>query len=313
MADLPDELPEFPPDPSSPPAPETRIPYVEDLVSWLGIAWIVAFLAGLWGAMLGIGKFGLSEFLFLLCGAIVLGKVAFETMRDKTRNRFLALIIVVFTVASLEFCVMHWTNGLAAQVKQEEKETREQKAKLAQLDTLPDQMQAMRNEQAIEQAREQQKMDDIGSDNKDLKGAIEKKDALLAAIAQHQYFSPQIVVASVGPSEIRITNNGQSTIVILRMIDDGSVQTYFPTPDSLAKNSYAGFTYSPARKSVLVSRAQYDPVTMDYRTSVDASLLIQTEDKKNYTISFTVTFLIKDGDISNSFVHQNPTVEITPQ
>jgi hypothetical protein len=63
-----------------------KLPYIEDLVSWLGIAWIIAFLAGLWGAMLGIGKFGLSEFLFLLCGAIILGKAGRDDARQKPKQ-----------------------------------------------------------------------------------------------------------------------------------------------------------------------------------------------------------------------------------
>ncbi len=87
---------------------------------------------------------------------------------------------VLTLVVSTEYYVLHWTNNLAI-------EAGEQQKRLAQLDQIPTlnhELNAMRNDNSIAQARAQQQVSDIGQTNDDLKASIEKKDAQLATIAE---------------------------------------------------------------------------------------------------------------------------------
>jgi hypothetical protein len=283
-----------------------RLPYVDDVVSWLGIAWIVAFLAGLWGAMIGVGKFGLSEFLFLLCGAIVLVKVVSETMRDPTRKRVIALVICLVVIASVEFLVIRWTNGLAVEAK-------EQQNRLKQLDKIPgltQQLADLKQQEIVDQTKAQQQVSDIGKANNDLKSSIEKKDAVLASIAKDQYalnFTPQVTVYSQdSPDTVIAVNNGKTNVIIEQWIIDGEVtQLPFSGPSMLIPSANISFMLGDEGKANIPRRAAGAD-----RFGVECSITIRTQDKKLYSLPFTWVFRMKDSAVASSFTIPHPIVEM---
>jgi cell division protein FtsB len=285
-----------------------KLPYIEDLVSWLGIAWIIAFLAGLWGAMLGIGKFGLSEFLFLLCGAIILGKVAVETMRDRTRSRFVALILVLLAVASLEFYVMHWTNGLAVEASQ-------QQDRLKKLDDIPglqSQLQALKQQQIIDAATSKQQVSDIGQDNKDLKGSIEKKDAILAAIAKEQLdlnYAPEVTITTNDTKDtIFVMNNGKTNVVLYGFDIDMMSVGGEKIPQTIAPTTSTRFSAGEqTEKNILATAQQENLATVSH----DGTAYLRTQNKRSYSLGFSINYAIKDGAITKVFVVDHSIVEIT--
>src|ERR1035437_6203028 len=73
--------------------------------------------------------------------------------------------------------------------------------------------------QAVEQGKLEQKLGDIGDDNKRLKTSIEEKDKTLAEIAREQYalnFTPQVTVYTQNlPDQLFFMNNGKTNVEIL--------------------------------------------------------------------------------------------------
>lgn len=285
-----------------------KLPYIEDLVSWLGIAWIIAFLAGLWGAMLGIGKFGPSEFMFLLCGAIILGKVAVETMRDRTLRRFVVLALVLLGIALLEFYVMRWTNGISVEAGQ-------QKERLKKLDDIPglqSQLQALKQQQIIDAATSKQQVSDIGHDNKDLKGSIEKKDAILAAIAKEQLdlnYVPEITItASDTKDTIFVMNNGKTNVVLNGFEIDTMSVGGDKLPQTIAPTTSTRFRAEEQNEKSILAQAQQGNLAV---VSHDGTAYLRTQNKKNYSLGFSINYAIKDGAIEKVFIVDHSIVEIT--
>jgi hypothetical protein len=280
-----------------------KLPYIEDLVSWLGIAWIVAFLAGLWGAMLGIGKFGLSEFLFLLCGAIILWKVAVETIRDRTRSRLVALILVLLGVASLEFYVLHWTNNLAVEAVQQQERLR----KLDDIPGLTRQLQTLKQQQAVDMATSKRQIDDIGQDNKDLKGSIEKKDAILAAIAKEQLdlnYAPEVVITtSDSIHQFYVINSGKTNIELYWLSISRMTVSGDSFPQTIAPNANARFIYEEENEKKIL--AMNLP-----QVSYEGEAHLRTSNNKQYAMSFTVSFNMKDGAITKVIIIDHSIVEL---
>ena len=225
-----------------------KLPYVKDLASWLGIAWIVAFLAGLWGVMIGVGKFEISEFLFLVCGAIVLIKVGHETMRHRTKKRLIALIACLLIVSLTEYGVILWTGGLSV-------EAQEQKRRLSQLDQIPTlttQLDDLKNAEKIAEAKSQQQVDDIAKENRDLKASIDKKDAALVQIAKEQYslnFFPQVLASTEGKiDEVQIINNGKTNVDLYEIDVEKVPQDTKTVPALIVQGARVGFQLSEQQK-----------------------------------------------------------------
>jgi hypothetical protein len=109
---------------------DVAVPYVQDLFSWLGVGWIIAIFLGLWGAMIGIGKFAISDLFLAISGLIVVSKILVDALHTKTVTRWICLGVAALLICSAEYGVFHWTEGLFS-------EARTQQERLQQLDVLP--------------------------------------------------------------------------------------------------------------------------------------------------------------------------------
>lgn len=285
-----------------------KLPYIRALVSWEGIAWIVAFLAGFWGVMIGTGNFGLSAVCFLFCGAMVIAKIGYETMRDWSLKRIIASVAVLIVVVVVEYGTIHWTNGLSV-------EASEQQARLSKLDQIPQltqQLIALKQQEAIDRAKDQQQISDIGRTNDQLKASIEKKDAVLAAIARQQYalnFVPQVIVSATGTTndQVLIQNNGKTNIDVTEIDVEGRHQDVGNAPAFLINGAMITFTLNPRIKDNIATRTLGGNAD---RLPVECELRFTTMDNKDYSLKFTWFFTIKNGSIVSTAVIDRPIDEI---
>lgn len=263
----------------------SKLPYVKELLSWTGIGWIVALIVGVWGVLLGLGEFRYAEYISLLCGAVVLPKVAVDNLHNYTKRSIAVLVLAVAGIVVVELLVMEWTNTLKQDAAGKE-------ARLAQLDEIP-QLTTQLREMTKANAVAAQKLADIGSQNTDLKKSIEQKDAVLASIAKAQYdlnFVPSVQVEYEN-GHLNVVNMGKENIYLW-----GSKEA-FDKPNMQA----AGRLVSP--------QSSYS-IEIDGSTLVELSkringgkleirqpyyLYITSENGKKYTLSFLLFLGVKDG------------------
>jgi hypothetical protein len=290
--------------------PEKRlnIPYFRELSSWVNIGWLVALIVGLWGVMIGLGKFGLSEFMFLFCGAIAIARLIYEAVTDRTRTRIIVCMFFFVAIIVIEYYTLRWTNGLAVEARAQEQRL----SKLDQIPTLTSQLQEMQEQQKIDRATSKQQMDDFGQTNKDLKSSIEEKDAKLAAIAKEQLdlnYSPEVLVTSNDTKDnIFITNNGKTNVVLYELEMDGTEISDVKIPETIVPTASERFTAQDKAKETVLMRAQQQNTA---QISFDGTAYLRTENKKKYSLGFTVTYEIKDGAITKMFVTDHAINDIT--
>lgn len=284
------------------------LPYVADLFSWPGISWIIAFLVGMWGVMIGVGKFGLSELLFLLGGAMVLVKIAFEIRQDRSWRRITIGIVISLLIVTIEYGAIRWTNNLAV-------EAAAQQTRLTQLDQIPgltEQLSQLKQQDAIADATHQQELSDIGKANDALKSSIEKKDAALASIAKDQYrlnFVPAVYVAVTGTTndQVLVVNNGKYNVNMDEIDVEGLHQDTGNAPALIPQGQAVTFKLDQPVKDYIASR----PVGGNAdRLPVECEVRLETMDKKKYSLKFTWFFTIQDGSITKSEVLDRPIDEI---
>ncbi len=290
----------------------TEFFYLKELASWANVGWLVALLLGLWGVMLGIGKFGRSEILFLLCGSVVIAKLAHDWLKNRTKVRLVVNIVLFLAIIASEFFTMRWTDVLSA-------ETVRQQQRLAQLDQIPKlqtQINNLTQNQSIESARATQELEDMRGDNKSLKQSIEEKDATLASIAKKQYelnFAPQIVVTVSTPTgdSGAIMNNGKASVVLSQLMENDVVQQI--PKQNIAQGASAGIKLIDSAMKRIISSASLDPITNDVRLTEHLSAIIETQNRRFYKVPFSWTFIVKDGKIAGGFIADEPITETKPQ
>src|ERR1035437_6465178 len=151
-----------------------------------------------------------------------------------------AILFVV--IIGAEYKTLRWTNGLAV-------EAGEQQKRLKQLDDIPgleSQLQALKQQQLTDVATAKQQVDDIGKDNKDLKGSIEKKDAILAAIAKEQLdlnYAPEVTITTNDTKDIIfVMNNGKTNVVLYGFDIDGMIVGGEKIPQTIAPTTSTRFS-----------------------------------------------------------------------
>lgn len=284
-----------------------KIPYLGELSSWVNIGWLVALLVGLWGVMIGLGRFGLSEIIFLLCGGIAVAKLIYEAVTDRTRARITVCAIFFVVIIAAECWTLRWTNGLSI-------ESSEQQNRLKQLDKIPEltkQLEDLKQQEAIDQAKAQQQVSDIGHDNKELKDSIEKKDAVLAAIAKEQLdlnFAPEVVITTGDSKDsLYIVNNGKTNIVLYGLSINGMTVRGITFPETIAPTANARFTVGPDNEKIILAMNQP-------QVSFEGVANLRAGNNKQYAMGFTVSFNAKDGAITKSFITDHSIVELpTPR
>ena len=152
--------------------PFERLPYLADLLSWSGIGWITALLIGLWGVMIGIGKFGLSEVFLLISGAIVLMKVGVETLQHQKLRRWVVLAVVLLFIVLAESEAIRWTTDLS-------RDAEDQQKRLRQLDDIP-----LLKGQLNELPVLQEKVNTLEIENKAANSSLLKKERIIEGLAQ---------------------------------------------------------------------------------------------------------------------------------
>lgn len=277
------------------------------IFGWADTPWTVAALLGAWGVMIGIEEFFLADIFMVLAGASCTVRLARDCYMHR-RRRWIPFL--------LWFVIIGAVVGVDIRLTQRKQKSSEAKAgEITTLTTKVGELTGKVQDQSVAlsdaQGHTDQHVSDIQDENKRLRASIDKKDAALVAIAQQEYYSPQIVIQGTAPNDIRITNNGKSSITILRLIDDSAEQTYIRRSTSIARSAWVSFGYTESTKSAHASKAQYDPVTQDYRATLQDSILIETENHKRYNIPFTVTLVVKDGVITQLIATANQISEVT--
>lgn len=257
--------------------------------------------------MIGMEAFLLANVVASIAAMFAVIRLGKETLiwtRKRHTLPFVAGLMAVIVLLGTDF---YWTPH--------QKATAEEKtARLLQLDQIPKLQQTIRdmtaNEQetakaqAVEQAKLEQRLGDIGADNKTLKTSIEKKDAVLAQIARDQYalnFSPQVVPFTNGsPYVLTFSNLGKTNVSLRNVICDGisSIPPEGIPTGLVAPNTFMNFTLPDSGKQAVLAHA---PAHQDGRVPFECNVMILTLDKKNYRLDFTWGFVVKDGAASQSF------------
>ncbi len=284
---------------------------------WIDTPWVVAAMLGIWGVMIGIEAF-LAADIFASAAAILVGvALAKETLIWTRRRRTIPFVVGLLLVLATMGSDFWWTGH--------QKTTSETKnAQLAKLDQIPQLQQTIQSmtkkeqeasqAQAVEQGKLEQKVSDIGDDNKRLKTSIEKKDAALAKIAQEQYalnFTPQVVIETRDTADqLFLQNNGKTNIEMqLPHCDNLNplVRLNPEQPSLVAPNSYIGYILNDSGKQTVLAYVLTHP---DGRIPFSCQVDVVTLDKKHYSIAFTLTFIVKDNAITKSFGVTNQMVEV---
>jgi hypothetical protein len=245
--------------------------------------------------------------MFLLCGAIALAKLIYEVVKDSTRQRIVVCALFFIGFVLVEYETLRWTNTLAVEAAEQQKRL----TQLDQIPTLTQQLKELQQQEAIDQAKAQQRVSDIDHDNKELKGSIEKKDAILASIAKQQFalnFLPQVSVASNGSIDhVVIQNNGKTNVTVSEIDMETSKQDAHNVPALITPGSVIVFTTHENVRAAIVLRA---PGGNADRIPVECEVLLSTLDKKNYSLGFTWFFTIKNGAVATTDVIQRPITEV---
>ena len=262
--------------------PDNRLPYVGDLVSWLGIAWIVAFLAGLWGAMIGIGRFGISEFIFLLCGAIVFLKVLYETLKDRSFRRAIVCAVCSIIVVTVELGGVRWTDNLAT-------EATEQQRRLAQLDQIPDLQKRVGEIPAL-----QKQIADLQQSNRESAGALSTKEVTIEGLA-NTVISQQKTIAANAHKDMLQVKSDLSGQILHYQTDETNAVSRVMRPARTLGNQRANFVdalRSDGPHQIAITPAHGSREALDFSQEIESAFR-----DAGWTIVPTekLALIVKDG------------------
>lgn len=284
---------------------------------WVDTPWTVAAALGIWGAMIGIERFTAADVaasVAAIFAAIRLGK---ETLIWSRRRHSLPFATGLIFIVALIVGDFYGTSRLKASADS-------RNAQLAQLDQIPQLQrtiqtmtaneQATATSQAVAQGRLEQRVSDIGTDNKGLKASIEQKDAALAKIALEQYalnFTPQIlIVAEDSTDHFFLSNNGKTNVEVHDLYCDvfGAMSPNDPTRSAIVTpNSRQNYTIKPEGQTLIVANvSRY----LDGKVPVECHVNITTLDKKNYLLTFVWLFVVKDNVVSKSYTTTQSLAEV---
>jgi hypothetical protein len=284
---------------------------------WVDTPWVIAAVLGIWGVMIGSEEFLLANLVACIAAILAAVQLARETLIWTRRRHTLPFVFGLLAVIALVGSAFWWTGRQKS--TSEAKST--QLSKLSQIPQLQKTIQNMTKSeqnaaqtQAVEQGKLEQKVSDIGADNKSLKTSIEKKDAVLAQIAHDQYalnFAPQIaVMTSDFKDQVAFVNQGKTNVMLS---DVNCAQTYFyiggirKVPAQITPNSNMGITLIADRLKDIVLIAPHYP---DGEVPVECTASIETLDKKHYLLPFTWFFVVKDNSISRCFAVPRAVTEV---
>jgi hypothetical protein len=285
---------------------------------WVDTPWTVAAVLGIWGVMIGIEEFlaaNIAASIAAIFATVRLGKETLIWTRKRHTPSFALGFFAIVALLGVDF----WWTG---HQKTESDDKKVQLSHLSEIPKLHDTINQMTRDeevasksQAVEQAKMEQKLSDIGSDNTRLKSSIEKKDAVLARIAQDQYalnFTPQVTVYTRDKvNELWFMNAGKTNIDISDIVCEQLSPTHTPKDNHhtvlITPNSSVSMGFSEEGLSTVLKEAPQHP---DGEIPVDCKATIQTNDKKQYTLNFTWFFMVKDHTIFRSVGAANGVVPV---
>lgn len=267
--------------------------------------------------MIGSEEFLLADVAACIAAILATVQLARETLIWTRRRHTLPFVFGLLAVIALVGAAFWWTGHQKAS-------SEAKSAQLAQLGRIPglentikkmtaDEQEAVKA-QAAQQARMEQKVSDIGADNKSLKTSIEKKDAVLAKIARDQYalnFTPQVALMTYDfKDKVAFVNLGKTNVILS---DVNCTQTYLTigkmkeSPSQIAPNSNMGVTEGA---DTLKAIALIAPNYPDGKVPLECTASIETFDKKHYLLPFTWIFVIKDNSVSSSYAVARAETEV---
>ena len=284
---------------------------------WVDTPWTVAAALGVWGVMIGLEQFLAANIVAFIAAVFAVIRLSKETLIWTRRRHTLPFVFGLLVIVSLIVVDFWWTahQKAASEAKQ---------IQLAQLNEIPILQQTIKEmtksaqddakAQAVEQGKLEQRLSDIGDDNKKLKTSIEEKDAALAKIALDQYalnFAPQVVPITNGgsPYVLTFSNLGKTNVSLRNVKCDriSSIPVEPIPPGLVAPNTSMNFTLSDSGKQAVLA---YAPAHQDGKAPFECNVMILTLDKKSYRLDFTWYFVVKDGAASQSFTISHQIKEV---
>ncbi len=160
-------------------------------------------------------------------------------------------------------------------------------------------------DQAVEQGKLEQRLDDIGDDNARLKLSIEKKDAILGQIAVQEYalnFTPQVLVLSKDKTnEVFFQNHGKTNVIMGLPTCNGAMAIPPENREPALLTPATEMSVS-IPESIESSIVESSALLTGHGVPFECEATITTADNKKYSIRYTWTFVVTDGKISRSYV-----------
>jgi hypothetical protein len=280
---------------------------------FLDPAWLVAFLVGCWGVVIAMEDFRLADGLAVAAGIVICLKVGAETRLLSKDRRLLVFVLAFILVSGIVAVDFLWTDHK----KEEAADRNKQLSQLGELPGLRDRFQKMEQaqikrseEERVREIQSSQQLTDIQNENKGLRKSVETKDAALVSIAKDQYalnFFPQIAISTNGTVDtMYVTNNGKTNVEVYRlMFENNESPIGSPSRQTIAPGANDSFMTTEQGKQTALQRAMLGGGI----TSLAGTLFLSTLDKKNYRMTFTWTFAVKDFKIDKTFITDGPIVE----
>ena len=140
-----------------------------------------------------------------------------------------------------------------------------------------------------------------------LKGSIEKKDVILAAIAKEQLdlnYAPEIVITMIDSKDtLYVVNNGKTNVELYGMSVNGMTVEGKGFPETIAPAANVTFTAGDQNERTILAMNQP-------QVSYEGIANLRTSNKKQYAMAFTVSFNVKDGAITKAFITDHSIVEL---
>lgn len=266
--------------------------------------------------MIGIEEYEAANAFAVTAALFAVLRFSRDTLIWTRRARIPQFIVAFVAIGVLLGLDLRWT----AEQKSASEVKKGQLAKLDQIPILQQRITAMNRDaaqaatsQAVEQGKLEQRLGDIGDDNKRLKLSIEEKDATLAEIAEKQYelnFSPQITIApGDSPLKLLFSNVSKSSVELNNVTCPDIVSLdgwYAGRPAVIPPGSNIELNITDA-----VGRTILQEVALpSARTVLECSIAITTLDKKHYAIPFSWVFVVKNSALDSSYAVARPATVI---
>lgn len=270
---------------------------------WADIAWTVAVLLGIWGAMIGVEEFTLANAFMILTGVICLSRLIKDCFQEGERRwvLFIAGLALICAVVAVDIVLTHR--------KQKSSEAREQEIPALQREIGGYQktIENLSRQLQHSQVSAAQKIDDIQAENKSLRKSIEQKDAALVSIAKEQLdlnYAPEILVTTYNTlNTLSVVNSGKTNIELLEITLSGMHPGGPALPETISPASNGSFTMDEHIESSIVARLSQQNID---HIDFPGSLVIRTMDNRRYSMNFTVTLWVKDGKLTKCFATDGP-------